>query len=164
VLYLRHYDAVRDHWQRFYSAIFVTASFLTPLMLGVVAGGMLLGAVGPIEEGFHAAFVRPWANIFSFSVGVFTCVLFAFLAAVYLIGETKDPELKSIFVRRAFILNGLAIVVGVAVFIAAEISSLQLAWLFAKNALSLASMITATVILIPLWIAIRRNAVQSARS
>ena len=114
----RHYDAVRDRWQRYYSAIFVVSSFLTPLMLGVVAGGMLLGAVAPIEQGFHAAFVRPWANLFCFSVGVFTSVLFAFLAAVYLIGETDDAELKSIFIRRALILNALAIIVGVAVFIA----------------------------------------------
>jgi cytochrome bd ubiquinol oxidase subunit II len=160
----RHYDAVRDHWQRYYSAIFVASSFLTPLMLGVVAGGMLLGAVAPIEEGFHAAFVRPWANIFCFSVGVFTCVLFAFLAAVYLIGETNDPELKSLIIRRALILNALAIVVGVAVFIAAEIDGLQLAWLFAGKPLSLATMIGATLILIPLWIAIRINAVQAARA
>ena len=160
----RHYDAVRDRSQRYYSAIFVASSFLTPLMLGMVAGGMLLGAVAPIEEGFHAAFVRPWANIFCFSVGVFTCVLFAFLAAVYLIGETNDPELKSLIITRALILNALAIVVGVAVFIAAEIDDLQLAQLFAGKALSLASMIGATLILIPLWIAIRRNAVQSARA
>jgi cytochrome d ubiquinol oxidase subunit II len=160
----RHYDAVRDHWQRYYSVIFVASSFLTPLMLGVVAGGMLLGAVAPIEEGFHAAFVRPWANLFCFSVGLFTAVLFAFLAAVYLIGEIDDAELKSIFIRRAVALNALAIIVGVAVFIAAEISGLQLARLFTGNALSLACMIGATVILIPLWIAVRRNAVQAARA
>lgn len=160
----RHYDAVRDHWQRYYSAIFVVSSFLTPLMLGVVAGGMLLGSVAPIEQGFHAAFVRPWANLFCFSVGVFTAVLFAFLAAVYLIGEIDDAELKSMFVRRAVILNALAIIVGVAVFIAAEISGLPLVRLFAANAFTLASMIGATVILIPLWIAVRRNAVQAARA
>src|SRR5918999_1089557 len=160
----RHYDAVRDRWQRYYSAIFVVSSFLTPMMLGVVAGGMLLGAVAPIEQGFHAAFVRPWANLFCFSVGVFTSVLFAFLAAVYLIGEIEDAELKSMFINRALILNALAIIVGVAVFIAAELSGLQLVRLFTANALSLASMIGATVILIPLWIAVRRNAVQAARA
>src|SRR4029450_7243293 len=45
----RHYDSIRDR-QRYYSAIFVVSSFLTPLMLGVIAGGMLLGAVAPIEQ------------------------------------------------------------------------------------------------------------------
>jgi cytochrome bd ubiquinol oxidase subunit II len=79
-------------------------------------------------------------------------------------GEIDDAELKSIFVSRALMLNVLAIIVGVAVFIAAELSGLQLVRLFTANALSLASMIGATVILIPLWIAIRRNAVQAARA
>jgi cytochrome d ubiquinol oxidase subunit II len=160
----RHYDAVRDRSQSYYSAIFVASSFLTPLMLGVVAGGMLFGALSPIGEGFYAAFVRPWANLFCFSVGVFTCVLFAFLAAVYLIGETNDPAVKSMFVRRALILNAVAIVVGIAVFIAAQIDGLQLARLFGEKALSLTCMIGATFLLIPLWIAIRKDAVQGARA
>ena len=154
----RHYDAVRDNSQRYYSAIFVAGSFLTPLMLGVVAGGILLGASSPVEAGFAAAFVRPWANLFCFAVGVFTCVLFAFLAAVYLIGETQEDEIRRIFVRRAMVLNALAIIVGIAVFMAAELSRLPLARLFAGHAVSLASMIGATVILGPLWIAMRRVA------
>jgi cytochrome d ubiquinol oxidase subunit II len=159
----RHYDAFRDRSHRYYSAIFIVSSFLTPLMLGVVAGGTLLGASSPIEAGFYAAFVRPWTNLFCFSVGVFTCVLFAFLAAVYLIGETKDADIKAIFVRRAVILNALAVLVGALVFIAAELDGLELIRLFAARALSLGSMIAATLILVPLWIAIRRNAVQIAR-
>jgi len=159
----RHYDAVRDASQRYYSAIFVAGSFLTPLMLGIVAGGMLLGTSSPVEAGFIAAFVRPWANLFCFAVGVFTCVLFAFLAAVYLVGETQDVEIMRIFARRAMVLNALAILVGIAVFIAAELDGLPLARLFTGRAVSLASMIGATVILVPLWIAIRQGRVQAAR-
>jgi cytochrome d ubiquinol oxidase subunit II len=159
----RHYDAERDRAERAYSAIFVISSFLTPLMLGAVAGGMLLGRSGPVEAGFYAAFVRPWANVFCFSVGVFTCVLFAFLAAVYLIGETQDPEVKRLFTRRALVLNGLAIPAGLCVFVAAEMDGLELARIFIERRLSLASMIGATVLFIPLWIAVRRDASQSAR-
>jgi cytochrome d ubiquinol oxidase subunit II len=159
----RHYDPVRDRSHRYYSALFVIASFLTPLMLGVVAGGALLGADGPVQAGFYAAFVRPWANLFSFSVGVFTCVLFAFLATVYLIGETSDPEMRRVFARRAMIANALAILIGVAVFVAAELDGLALARLFAATAVSVGSMLGATVILLPLWIAIRRGHVQTAR-
>jgi cytochrome d ubiquinol oxidase subunit II len=159
----RHYDAVRDDSQRYYSAIFVASSFLTPFMLGIVSGGMLLGASSPVEAGFYAAFIRPWANLFCFAVGVFTCVLFAFLAAVYLVGETQEAEIRRIFARRAMVLNALAILVGIAVFIAAELEGLPLARLFAGRALSLSSMIGATVILVPLWIAVRRDAVHAAR-
>lgn len=159
----RHYDAVQDRSQRYYSAIFVASSFLTPLMLGIVAGGTLLGNSRPIEEGFYAAFVQPWTNLFCFSVGIFTSVLFAFLAAVYLIGETNEPRLRRIFVRRAVILNVLAIFVGGAVFVTAELNGLPLARLFAGKFLSLASMIGATIILVPLWGAIRSDRVQMAR-
>jgi cytochrome d ubiquinol oxidase subunit II len=82
---------------------------------------------------------------------------------VYLIGETSEAAIRGIFVRRAIILNGLAMLVGVAVFLAAEIDGLPLARLFAGRALSLASMAGATIVLIPLWIAVRRNRVQMAR-
>ena len=159
----RHYDVVRDQSQRYYTAIFVTSSFVAPMMLGIVAGGTLLGNAGPLQEGFYAAFIRPWATLFCLSVGVFTCVLFAFLAAVYLIGETGDPEIKRIFVRRAMVANALAIVAGLGVFIAAEFDGLPLARVFAGRALSLVSMLGATLILFPLWIAIRRDRVQIAR-
>jgi cytochrome d ubiquinol oxidase subunit II len=159
----RHYDAVRDGAERAYSAIFVFSSFLTPLMLGAVAGGILLGDASPVEQGFYAAFVHPWTRTFCFSVGVFTCVLFAFLAAVYLIGETDDSEVRRVFVHRAMVLNIVAVLAGVAVFIAAEIDGLRLARLFAAQTLSLASMVGATLMLVPLWIAIRRKAFQPAR-
>ena len=159
----RHYDAVRDDSQRYYSAVFVAGSFLTPLMLGIVAGGILLAASSPVEAGFIAAFVRPWANLFCFAVGVFTCVLFAFLAAVYLIGETQNDAVRRFFARRARVLNALAIIVGIAVFLAAEIDGLPLARLFAGRLVSLGAMTGATVILAPLWIAIRRDRVQAAR-
>jgi cytochrome bd ubiquinol oxidase subunit II len=78
----RHYDAVRDRWQRYYSAIFVVSSFLTPLMLGVIAGGMLLGAVAPIEQGFHAAFIGHGPISFAFQSGCLPpfCSLFSRLS------------------------------------------------------------------------------------
>jgi cytochrome bd ubiquinol oxidase subunit II len=66
-------------------------------------------------------------------------------------------------VRRAKVANALAMIVGIAVFAAAELERLPLALLFASKALSLGSMTGATVILFPLWIAVRRNRVQMAR-
>jgi cytochrome d ubiquinol oxidase subunit II len=159
----RHYDAVRDRSQAWYSAIFVLSSIVTPLMLGIVAGGMLLGRIGRVEDGFLQAFVRPWANLFCLAVGIFTCVLFAFLAAVYLIGETSNPAVRKIFIRRAQVLNVMAIAAGFLVFAAAERNGLPLVSLFMGHALSLGSMTAATLILIPLWAAIRKGATSAAR-
>jgi cytochrome bd ubiquinol oxidase subunit II len=159
----RHYDAVRDRSQSYYSAIFVLSSFVTPMMLGIVAGGMLLGRIGRVEEGFHQAFVRPWANLFCVAVGIFTCVLFAFLAAVYLIGETSNPAVRRIFIRRAQVLNVMAMLTGCLVFAAAELDGLPLASLFMGHALSFLSMTAATLILVPLWAAIRKGATSTSR-
>lgn len=159
----RHYDAVQDATHRHYRRIFVISSFVTPFALGTVAGGVLLGRAADPTAGFRAAFVAPWANVFSFAVGAFTLVLFAFLAAVYLVGETDDPELRAIFLRRARTLNVLAVVAGGAVFAAAEASGLGLAALFAARELSVAAMIGATLLLVPLWFSLLRDFVQTAR-
>jgi cytochrome d ubiquinol oxidase subunit II len=59
--------------------------------------------------------------------------------------------------------NALAVLTGALVFVAAEFEGLELMRLFGARALSLASMGGATLILAPLWIAIGRNAVHSAR-
>ncbi|HEX2241681.1 MAG TPA: cytochrome d ubiquinol oxidase subunit II, partial [Gammaproteobacteria bacterium] len=75
----------------------------------------------------------------------------------------RDPELKWIFMRRALFLNALAVVVGALVSVAAEVNGLALVRVFAGKAISLASMIGATLILVPLWTAIGRNRVQVAR-
>lgn len=159
----RNYDAVVDSSQKYYNAIFIVSSFITPFMLGTIAGGLLLGRRPPLNEGFYAAFVSPWANVFSFSIGVFTCVLFAYLAAVYLIGETKDGELQQIFGRRARLLSGVALVVGALVFVTSEISGSELNVLFAESFVSLGAMLVATILFLPLFRMIRLRRLQLAR-
>ncbi len=156
----RHYDAVKDfRSQVYYSIIFRFSSILTPLMLGVIAGGMALGKVIPVGmvAGFHESYVSPWFNPFCLSVGIFTCVLFAFLAAVYLIGETTDDEnisreLGRIFSRRAITTNVLAVLAGALVFLASEYEDFPLAQLFLNNPVARVCVVLATVILIPLWL------------
>lgn len=159
----RHYDAKVDYTRKYYTLIFIVSSYLTPIMLGNVAGAMLLGRTAPLEDGFLAAFIHPWFNYFSFSVGIFTCVLFAFLAAIYLIGETSDPEIQKLFIRKAKIINAVAIITGGLVFIAAEISGLALKLAFFMHPVSLVSMLLATVLLLPLWLLIFYRYFKSAR-
>lgn len=159
----RHYDAVRDRSQQYYAAIFMLSSFLTPFMLGVIAGGMLLGRPTAPALGFSAAFLWPWVNVFSFSVGGFTCVLFAFLAAVYLLGETHDPELRQIFMKRAQLCNGVAVIIGALVFLCAYLDGVELTHRFATNPVCVGCMGGATLLLVPLWFAIRKGAVYQAR-
>jgi len=159
----RHYDAVKDNSQRYYTAVFVISSFLSPLFLGIIAGGIILGKA-PIEvQDFHSTFIAPWLNSFCLSMGFFTCSLFTFLASVYLIGETTDPILQSIFVKRAFWSNFFAVVSGALVLISAASLKHPLAQRFLHEPMALSCMVLATLLLFPLWRSIRRSQIIPSR-
>ena len=153
----RHYDAVKGRSQDYYSLVFMISSLLTPFAMGAIAGGMILGKVAEPSEGFYAAFVAPWFNLFSFSLGAFTCVLFAFLASVYLIGESQDVAVRALFIARVKWTNLLAMVTGALVFIAAEFANLKLLRDFTAGPILLAMMAAVTLLLIPLWMSIHRR-------
>jgi cytochrome d ubiquinol oxidase subunit II len=153
----RSYDAVKDRSQRYYTWAFMLASVLTPFMLGTIAGALLLGRAPPLGGGFVESYIDPWCNLFSFSVGLLTCVLFAFLAAVYLIGEAPDADLAELFSRRARAMNVAAVLSGALVFACATEDGLDLARRFVSTPVSLGCMALATVILIPLWRCLHRR-------
>lgn len=117
----RSYSPDESAEQRYWGRVFASASLVTPILLGVSLGAIATGQVQrPSGGGFVVDFVAPWASPFTASVGLFTLVLFAFIAAVYLTVEAKDSDLQEDFRRRALGAGG-------AVFIAAAIT-LILAW------------------------------------
>jgi cytochrome bd ubiquinol oxidase subunit II len=87
--------------------IFAIASLVTPVLLGMCVGAVASGAIGMpggIPGGsFYAVYIAPWLTSFSIAVGLFTLSCFAFLAAVYLTLETRDPELQADFRQRALV-------------------------------------------------------------
>ncbi len=102
--YDRQYDLRQEQWGR----IFAIASVVTPVLLGVAVGTVAAGRVGGPRSGdFMADFVRPWLTPFAWSIGLYTLLLFAFLAAVYLTVETDDPGLQEDFRARALVTGGL---------------------------------------------------------
>lgn len=160
----RHYDVIHDRSQKIYTGIFMVSSVLTPLMLGITAGGVLLGRFAPPESGFFESFISPWLNLFCFSTGVFTCAIFSFLAAVYLIGEARGAEeVRDIFVKRARASNIAVVVIGACVFLCAELDGFNLISLFAKEKTSVSCMVLATLLLVPLWKSLAHRNVWSAR-
>lgn len=117
----RSYAPDHSAEQRSWGRVFASASLITPILLGVSLGAIATGQVQkPSGEGFVADFIAPWASLFTASVGLFTLVLFAFIAAVYLTVEAKEADLREDFRRRA-------LAAGAAVFVAACIT-LLLAW------------------------------------
>ena len=107
----RTYDSDHDTVQRRWGLIFAVASVITPVLLGVTVGALTSGMVGASTSGsFHTQWIAPWLNPFAFSVGAFTLVLFAFLAAVYLTVEADDNAVREDFRTRAI---ASAIAVGI---------------------------------------------------
>ncbi len=147
------YDAVKDGSQHYYSLFFKISGVMVPMTLGMIAGGTFLGKGG--KGDFASSYISPWFNFFSFSVGLFTCALFGFLAAIYLVGETHKAELQELFTTRARTFNVAAILTGLLVFISAQGEGFPLASLFITKPLSALSMAGATVILVPLWLALK---------
>lgn len=99
----RHYDVAADPVQRRWGRIFAWSSVITPIFLGISVGAVSLGAIRVEDEVVVTGYFAPWLRPFPITVGVFTLMLFAFLAAVYLTRETRDPALQEDFRGRALL-------------------------------------------------------------
>ena len=94
-------DGRQDRSRRIFRSIFSASSFVAPSMLGLTLGAVASGRVLGPAGSFHDAFVAPWLAPFPLIVGLLTAALAAYLAAVYLLIESRVPSLTSLFRRRA---------------------------------------------------------------
>ena len=83
--------------------VFAASSLITPALLGISLGAVASGRLNAVSSpgSFSERFVDPWLASFPLSVGFLTTSLVAYLAAVYLLVEARDPELRASFRRRA---------------------------------------------------------------
>ena len=147
----RHYDAVRDDLQELYNNVFVWSSFITPFFLGVIAGSTVSGHIDSAAKTYLDTYIFSWLNLFSLATGLFTIALCGFLASIYLIGEANDENDRRRFVRKAKVMNILAVTCGVLVFIASFIDGIPLVqWVFG-DIVGLAAVVSATISLVSLW-------------
>lgn len=147
----RHYDAVKDQSERYYTLMFRVSSLIVPLLLGMITGAVMLGHITAVPSDFYTVFIAPWLNWFTVSVGVFTVCLFALLAAVYLAVENSLAEGRRDFVRLARRLSILTVGAGAVVFLAAEMYGLHLLVLFMESPVNIAALVFATASLPLLW-------------
>jgi cytochrome d ubiquinol oxidase subunit II len=147
----RNYDAVVDNMQKVYNKIFVYSSFVTPFFLGVIAASAVSGRIDTNAGDFLSAYVFSWLNWFSVTVGFFTVAICGYLAAIFIIGETRDDASKVRFIRKAKQMNLAAVVFGGLVFTAAKAEGIPLdKWLF-DNVVGIMSLTAAVLSLILLW-------------
>jgi cytochrome bd ubiquinol oxidase subunit II len=106
----RTYDDQHDRVQRRWGRIFAIASVVTPIMLGICVGAIASGRITVVNEIVTSGFFTAWLAPFPWAVGGFALALFAFLAAVYLTVEARDPALQDDFRQRALL---AAVAVGV---------------------------------------------------
>ncbi len=104
-----------------WGAVFASASLVTPVFLGIVFGAITSGRIRATEPLAFTGDVRVWLSPFPISVGFLALASLAFLAAVYLILETKDPGLREEF-RRDSLRSAVAVVFcsGLALALAAD--------------------------------------------
>lgn len=115
----RTYDNQADNVQRRWGLIFSIASVFTPVLLGITLGAIASGALRLENNLLQSGFINSWLALFPFAVGFFALALFAFLAAVYLILETDDEDLRNDFRRRALISGVLVGLLALTVFLLA---------------------------------------------
>ncbi|WP_316815644.1 cytochrome d ubiquinol oxidase subunit II [Pedobacter nyackensis] len=153
----RNYDAVKDDMQKVYTPIFVYSSLITPFFLGIIAGSAVSGQIDPQANDFLSAFIFSWLNWFSVAVGIFTVSICAFLATIFIIGQTDDEGDRVHFIGKAkrtiFIVMGC----GALVFIAAGVEHVPLAtWIFG-DVPGLIAIIAASLSLIVMFYALNNN-------
>ncbi len=153
----RNYDAVVDDMQLIYSRIFVYASVVTPLFLGIIAGSTVSGRIDTLADHYAAAYLLPWLDWFSVAVGLFTVSICGFLAAVYLIGEADNDTDRRRFIAKTKSTNIAAFVCGGLVFIAARAEGIPLAdWIFG-NAAGILAISAASLSLVLFWVLLVRK-------
>ncbi|WP_346237106.1 cytochrome d ubiquinol oxidase subunit II [Niabella insulamsoli] len=150
----RNYDAVKDQLQVVYSKTFMYSSVITPLFLGIIAGSAVSGSINPKATHFADAYIFSWLTPFSLAVGIFTVTICGFLAAIFIIGETKSETDKTRFVKKSKHMSIAALLAAALVFAIAFLEDIPLThWLFG-NAVSVACVALAVASLIWMWVSL----------
>lgn len=152
-----HYDAIKGKSNEVYNWTFKISSILTPLFLGIVVGAAALGRINPDAATFYEGFIAPWLNLFSFSVGIFTLILFTFLADVYMLGEANDQFEFKAFTSSAKTLNAISVASGILVFTSAEFNGLPLFTMYINSWFALLMVVLATALIPVLWWSLQKE-------
>ncbi len=86
----RAYDSSDDHVQRRWGRVFAISSTVTPVMLGMIVGGISSGNIRVDDGMVTSGWFNAWIEIFALAVGGYTLALFTYIAAVFLTVEAID--------------------------------------------------------------------------
>jgi Cytochrome bd-type quinol oxidase, subunit 2 len=145
--------------------LFAGSSIITPALLGIglgaIASGRLPAAMSP--GSFTDRFVAPWLAPFPLSVGLLTTTVVAYLAAVYLLVEARDHDLRRLFTRRAILSCCSVLVTAGLVFWLARDGAPGIYDRLRQTLLGMLAVVTAIGLLGASLFALWREAVKAAR-
>ncbi len=143
--------------QKVYDFIFTYSSFITPFFLGLIFGAAIGGEIDPEALGFYEAYIHPWFNLFSVSVGIFTIAICGFLASVFLVGEAKKADVRLFLVRKAKLFILFTVLAGGFVFAASIIDEVPLIRLLLREWITIGVLVLATFAMVSLWFQLEKG-------
>ena len=157
----RHYDAIKGKSQGWYNHLFKLGSFFSPLFLGMIFGGLVGGSINLFEEnstlGFKELYLDSWVNLFSILIGLFYVALCAFIAANFLIGEASENEEQHTYKKKASYATIVLVLLGFIILLYGYFNEIAFVADFIENKLSVTGIIISALVLIPLWIMIKKR-------
>lgn len=160
----RYYDISNGNVQNYYNRFFRLSSLITPFFLGVVLGAIILGKIPENVNGsFYEIYISPWLNLFTITTGIFVTLLFGWLAAIYLIGETPDDESYITFSNTSRLFFMFLIITGAGVFLMAELYGLHFLKQFLGSPIAIGCIVVATAFIPFIWKSITRKAIFKLR-
>ena len=160
----RHYDAKKGRSQKSYTVFFIFSSLWTPFFQGVIMGALISGGIHSEFTTYREGFVDPWFRPFPLALGLFTVCLFTFLAAVYLIGESPEGEVRQSFTRRARFASIATVIAGGLVFFCGWKDGVAIMPSFMVSGLTRVCLVLATLSLPILWIALKKEWIWMTRA
>lgn len=154
----RHYDTDEDLFHPLHTKLFIISSWITSLFLGITLGAMILGKID-LQQGlsFREKFIDPWLNVFCFATGLFTCSLFSYIAAVFLVHESAEYTERRKFILHARLSMLTCFVTGLLVFLTASMEGLSLFSEMIKSTPALFLLIFATISAPVIWYFLNRG-------
>ena len=160
----RHYDAFVDGSAKVYSAAFQYSSLFTSLLIGIIIGALTRGEFISADQGsYFEVYWQPWLGLFPLCVVLFSSSLFAYQAAVFLVGEPIGEELKSLCKLLAKRLCLSSVIIGGLVFVTAYIEDIPLLPRMLQHPLSLLAIVVASLLIAVVWFGLNRHKVWLTR-
>lgn len=159
----RHYDAIKDSSQKWYSFVFAWSSAWTTMWIGVIVGAVMMGKFSTHSTNFYDVYISPWFNSFSILVGIFLSAILAYITATFMVAETDtidfefQHEVKNLFKRRALGAIATAIPIGGLLILYGQIFHVYSLNHFFSNPLSILSFGISTLLLPAQYFVLKRD-------